>query len=49
MRCCVTKTYPQLHSDPRRLVGVVRVWGDGVVVKGLGRLYLPGILYYANS
>jgi hypothetical protein len=48
MRCCVTKTYPQLRSDPRRLVWVVRVWGDGVVVKCVGRLCLPGILYYAG-
>jgi hypothetical protein len=48
MRCCVTKTYPQLRSDPHRLVGVVRVWGDGVVVKGVGRFCLPGILYYAR-
>jgi hypothetical protein len=41
MRCCVTKIYPQLRSDPHRLVGVVRVWGDNVVVKGVGRLCLP--------
>ena len=39
-QCCARETYPKLCLHPRRLVGVLRIEGDGVVVKRVGRLRL---------
>ena len=42
-QCCARETYPKLRLHPRRLVGVLRIGADGVVVKRVGRLRLPGV------
>jgi len=54
-QCSVRKSYPQLGLHPLRLVRelpankVSSIVGDGVVVKRVGRLRLPGELNQARE
>jgi hypothetical protein len=43
------KTYPKVPLHTHRLVLSLRIKGIGVVVKGVGRLPLPGVLNQARE
>jgi energy-converting hydrogenase Eha subunit G len=48
-QCGAMKTYPKVLLHPHRLVLNLRVGGVGVVVKGVGRLSLPGVVKQARE
>lgn len=48
-QCGAINSYPKVSLDPHRFVGSLHIRKGGVVVKGIGRLLLAGMLNQARE